>query len=194
MSNCPPPSSRGMKMGVFRVKSQPEVMLTVIQLEFRFSVDFSFWRCLVLFSCIATFARSIVLKTVHAVVNCDDFATSVFKPVKVSMFKISTFISYHALFLEQQKNHYWLHWWCRQQWWQVCHSKQSILYGRFSIPLFHFFHYVDILRPQILPYVFVLCLLLVISLAVVYRIWRVGIDNFLGFWIQRLCITEDLVL
>ena len=133
MSNCPPPSSRGMKMGVFRVKSQPEVMLTVMQLEFRFSVDFSFWRCLVLFSCIATFARSLVLKTVHAVVNCDHFATSVFKPVKVSMFKISTFISYHALFLEQQKNHYWLHWWCRQQWWQVCHSKQSILYGRFSI-------------------------------------------------------------
>ena len=43
----------------------------------------------------------------------------------------------------------------------------------------------DIFRPQILPYIFVLCLLVVIALAVAYRIWRVGIDNFLGFWIRN---------
>ena len=39
----------------------------------------------------------------------------------------------------------------------------------------------EIARPQILPYIFVLCLTIVIALAVAYRIWRVGIDNFLGF-------------
>ena len=54
----------------------------------------------------------------------------------------------------------------------------------------------DICRPQILPYIFVLCLLVVIALAVAYRIWRVGIDNFLGFWIWncRNKYESDFVL